>query len=252
MFHYSPCLDIFFKDLPFPERIRKAASLGYTHFEFWTWWDKDLGAVGEAMKETGMKAACFCTRFVTMLDPLKRAEYLAGLEKSIAVARRLGSRQLITQVGNEIAGVSRDEQKRALVATLKAAVPLLEASGITLLIEPLNLQYDHKGYFLALSAEAAEIVAAAGSPSVKILFDIYHQQINEGNLINNIKKHLPSIGHFHVADHPGRHELGTGEINYQNVLGAIKEAGYGGCVGVELFPLDADHARALAKSSPAV
>ncbi|MEK6795824.1 MAG: TIM barrel protein [Spirochaetota bacterium] len=249
MFHYSPCLDIFFKDLPFPERIKKVASMGYEFFEFWTWWDKDLNAIEKAMKESDMQAVCTCTKFVSMVDASKRAEYIAGLEESIAVAKKIGAPFLITQVGNELSGVSRDEQKRSLIDGLKAAVPLLERAGITLLVEPLNTQYDHKGYFLAYSQEAAEIISAAGSQRVKMLFDIYHQQINEGDLINNIKKHLPLIGHFHIADHPGRHEIGTGEINYQNVLAAIKASGYAGAVGIELFPLDKDHERALKRSS---
>lgn len=248
MVHYSPCLDIFFKDLPFPERIKKAASMGYGFFEFWTWWNKDLDAVEKAMRESDMRAACFCTKFVSLVDASKRAEYIAGLEESIAAAKKLGAKNLISQVGNELP-ISRDEQKRSLIDGLMAAVPLLERAGITLLVEPLNTRYDHKGYFLARSDEAADIINAVSSPSVKMLFDIYHQQITEGDLINNIKKHLPIIGHFHIADHPGRHEIGTGEINYQNVLGAIHGSGYSGCVGIELFPLDADHERALKRSA---
>ncbi|MBI4976633.1 MAG: TIM barrel protein [Spirochaetes bacterium] len=250
MFHYSPCLDIFFPELPFPERIKKVAALGYEYFEFWSWWNKDIAAVEKAMKESDMQAVGFCTKMISLVDASKRAEYLAGLKETIDVAKRLGTRGIISQVGNELAGVSRDEQKRSLIDGLKAAAPLLEAAGMTLLVEPLNIRYDHKGYFLSCSDEAAEIITAAGSKSVKMLFDIYHQQITEGDLINNIKKYLPLIGHFHIADHPGRHELGTGEINYQNVLSMIQKSDYNGAVGIELFPIDKQgHEKALKVSS---
>jgi hydroxypyruvate isomerase len=92
------------------------------------------------------------------------------------------------------------------------------------------------GYYLASSHQAAEILKTVGSPNVKMLFDVYHQQITEGNLIVNLKQYMPYIGHIHTADNPGRHEYGTGEINYSSVFKAIDEAGYGGYVGLEYGP----------------
>jgi len=103
-------------------------------------------------------------------------------------------------------------------------------------MEPLNTMVDHAGYFLASTDEGFEFIRRIGSPAVKLLFDIYHQQITEGNLINNITRHVDLIGYLHVADVPGRHEPGTGEINYLNVLRAAKGAGYTGLVGLEYEP----------------
>ena len=104
---------------------------------------------------------------------------------------------------------------------------------------------DHAGYYLSRSDEAAEIVNSVDSPNVKILFDIYHQQISEGNLIPNIRAYQELIGHFHLADHPGRHEPGTGEINYHNVLKAIRDVGYDGFVGLEYWPSGENHEATL-------
>ena len=106
-----------------------------------------------------------------------------------------------------------------------------------LVIEPLNTYVDHAGYYLWSSDEAFQIVGEVNSPNIKVLFDIYHQQIMEGNIIPRIRKNINSIGHFHAAGSPGRHELDSGEINYPNIFEAIGEAGYTGYIGLEYFPL---------------
>jgi hydroxypyruvate isomerase len=119
---------------------------------------------------------------------------------------------------------------------LKHVAPLFEKSGITLVLEPLNILCDHMGYYLASSYEAFEICNVVGSKNIKVLYDIYHQQITEGNLIPTIRKYFDLIGHFHVADVPGRNEPGTGEINYRNVFRAIEDLGYDKYVGLEYSP----------------
>src|SRR5207248_4806901 len=106
----------------------------------------------------------------------------------------------------------------------------------TLIVEPLNTLVNHAGYYLNFTREAFEIMRQVGSPYVKILFDIYHVQIMEGNLIDTIRNNIGHIGHFHVGDVPGRHEPGTGEINYKNVLRAIRATGFKDFVAVEYVP----------------
>ena len=132
------------------------------------------------------------------------------------------------------------KQRQSLIEGLKEAAPIVEAAGITLVIEPLNELVDHQGYFLIRSKEAFEIINEVGSPNIKVIFDIYHQQISEGNLISNIVNNIDNIGHFHAAGNPGRHELQRGEINYPEVFMSIKETGYRGYVGLEYWPLDPD------------
>jgi hydroxypyruvate isomerase len=245
MLRFSPCLDIFFKDLPFERRVAKAAHLGYSCFEFWTWWDKDLGKLREAISASGIRCAAMCTKFVSLTDASERARYIAGLRETLDVVNATDTPIIISQVGNDLEGIPRGTQKRSIVDGLRASAELLEKTGRAIAIEPLNIRYDHTGYFLARMDETAEIVNAVGSDRIGILFDIYHQQITEGNLINSIVDYFPLIRHFHVADVPGRHEIGTGEINYFNVLSRIEELGYAGSVGIELFPLDKSHEHVL-------
>lgn len=232
----SVCIDAIFNGKDFVESMKVLNRLGIDTFEFWGWWGKDISRIKTVKEELGMNVATFCTRMVSLVDPSKRSEYLDGLRESIAVAKELNCKRLITQVGNDIEGVSRKDQHRSLVEGLKECAPILEQSGITLLVEPLNILVDHKGYYLCSSEEAFKVVEEVGSSNIKILFDIYHQQITEGNLISNISNNIDKIGHFHAAGNPGRHELDVGEINYQAIFNAIDQKGYEGYLGLEYFP----------------
>jgi len=235
--HYSVCTSAVFSRLPVEDAIARVHEAGLDTYEFWGWWDMDIAAVQRAQKEHQVRLAAMCTRFVPLNDPQRREEYLRGLEETLAVAKELGCQTLITQVGQNRPECSREEQTRSIIDGLKACVPLLEKAGAVLTIEPLNTRFDHPGYFLARSDEAFAIVREVNSPHVKVLFDIYHQQITEGNLIPNITENAAWIGHVHMAGHPGRHEpFGRNEIHYPSVLGALKEAGYAGAVGLEYFP----------------
>jgi len=239
---FSVNLNLFFKEQPLPRRIARAAALGFHEVEFWGWWDEDLAAIAEEAKQHGVRIAGFCTKFVSLVDRNRHPEYLEGLRQSLETARRLDCPMLISQVGQELPGLPREAQHQALIDGLRLAAPLLEKAGVTLTIEPLNLLIDHKGYYLSRSDEAFEIVRQVGSPRVKVLFDVYHQQITEGNLINNIRSGAEWIGHYHIAGHPGRGEIGSGEIDYRNVLRAIAETGYRGSIGIELTAKGTDEA----------
>ena len=113
---------------------------------------------------------------------------------------------------------------------------MLEAAEVTLVIEPLNELIDHAGYYLVHSDEAFQIVDEVASDRVKVVFDIYHQQISEGQLIANITSNIDKIGHFHAAGNPGRNELTSGELHYPSIFQAISETGFTGFVGLEYWP----------------
>lgn len=132
--------------------------------------------------------------------------------------------------------LSQADQRANLVRCLTALAPLGEQEGIVLLLEPLNTLVDHPGYFLTNAREGFAIVEEIGSPNVRLLYDVYHMQIMEGNVTQTILAHLPLVGHLHVADVPGRHEPGTGELHYGNILRALADAGYAGSVGFEFTP----------------
>ena len=233
---WSVCASAVFSKMPLREALPLIRSAGAEVYEIWGWWDEDVGALAEAQKAAGLRLTAMCTKMAPLNDPACRGEYINGLKESIAAAKKLGCSVLITQVGQNIEGMSREAQHGSIVEGLKACAPLLEEAGMTLVFEPLNVLRDHVGYYLAESAEAFEIAREVGRENVKVLYDVYHQQITEGNLIETIRRNAELIGHIHIAGVPGRHEPLEGEINYPAVLSALKDAGYRGAVGMEYFP----------------
>lgn len=232
----SVCIDAVFEGVATEEAIRQVAALGCGAIEFWCWWEKDIAQINALCAELGLSVAACCTKFVSLVQPEKRDEYLAGLEESIAAAKRLGCRTLISQVGDFIPGQDRASQHQSLVDGLKESAKLLEGSGVTLAIEPLNELVDHAGYYLVRSDETFQIIDEVGSSSVKVTFDIYHQQISEGHLVHNIGTHIDKIAHFHAAGNPGRNELDSGEIHYPEIVRALKATNYDGYFGLEYWP----------------
>lgn len=231
-------LDTFPLGMSVPQRIARYAELGFTGFEFWGWWQDNYNVdeIAKAAGASNMQVVALCTRFIPLVDIKQHQTYLEGLKETVDVCRRLNCSTIISQVGNELPDKSRTRQKEAIIEGLKQAVDVLRGTGITLVVEPLNTLVNHKGYFLWRSDEAAEIINAVGDSSIKMLFDIYHQQIMEGNIISNIRRYIDIIGHLHCAGVPGRHELQSGELNYPNIFQAIDETGYKGYIGLELFP----------------
>nr|WP_306813019.1 TIM barrel protein [Paenibacillus soyae] len=222
---------------PSAEAIRAIHEAGAEAFEFWNWTNKDLDGIRRAKEELGMTLTTLVTKFNNLVDPACRNEYLEGIQETIEVAKQLGCSRILTTTGNEL-DAPREEQYRSVVDGLKAAAPLAEEAGMTLLLEPLNIKVDHAGYFLSRTDEAFSVIRDVGHPSVKLLFDIYHQYITEGEVIEAIREHIGSIGHFHAAGHPGRHELHIGEIDYARIFDVIEETGYEGYVGLEYFPAE--------------
>ncbi len=171
-------------------------------FEFWRWWDKDLKRLMAARDHFDLQIAACCTKFISLVDPARRTEYMQGLRESVEVAKNLNCPTLISQVGDALPGVDRAAQHASLVEGLRAAAPIVEDAGITLVIEPLNELVDHPGYYLIHSQEAFDIVREVDSPRIQVVFDIYHQQISEGHLIHRITSNIDKIGHFHAAGNP--------------------------------------------------
>lgn len=159
-------------------------------------------------------------------------QFLAEIEASVAIARQVNARWITVVPGLANPRLDRGYQTANLVKLLKRAARIIEKQELVMVLEPLNFQ-DHPGLFLTHSAQAYQICKAVDSQSCKILFDIYHQQITEGNLINNIKRCWDEIAYFQLGDNPGRNEPTTGEINYRNVLGYIASRGYNGVLGME-------------------
>lgn len=227
-----PC---FFSKMDFCEAIAKIAQLGFDAAETYNWKSLDLDAVRNACEQSGVELLSMCTTEFNMTNPAKRKDWLNGLKESCAAAKRVGASKLITQVGADT-GEERARQHDSIVAALKQAKPILEDSGVTIMIEPLNIYVNHPGYYLWSSREAFEIIHEVDHPLVKVVYDIYHQQVMEGNIIPSITQNLDCIAHLHSAGHPGRHELQFGENDYKVIFAAVDKAGYTGACGLEYGP----------------
>lgn len=244
----SVCIECFWRDVPHAERIRRIAALGYRWAEFWGWSGKDLAAIATACSATGVKIAGLCLESKRgLLDPLGRDELLAGLDRSLAAARTVGADTLIVTAGDIRPGESFETTRRTAVRNLRALAPGLEAAGITLVLEPLNDRVDHKGHWLTRMVDAADIAREVGSPRVKLLMDLYHQQVTEGDLIAHLTADADLIAHYHCAGVPGRHEPDACEVDYRQVMRAIAATGYARRVGLEFFPT-VDDAQALTRA----
>lgn len=162
----------------------------------------------------------------------KRIEFLNQIKDSIDVAKRINAKWMTVVPGHLDLKLNMGYQTSNVVESLKMASGILEPHGITMVLEPLNFR-NHPGLFLSESPQAYEICKAVNSPSCKILFDIYHQQIQEGNLIPNIEACWDEIAYFQIGDNPGRNEPNTGEINYKNIFKYIHQRGYNGILGME-------------------
>jgi hydroxypyruvate isomerase len=232
---FSVCIDALFRGWPQEEALEAVKAAGFKDYEFWGWWNRDLEGLYAKAQSLGLSCRTFCTPMVSLTDPAQRDSYLAGLKESIGVAKKFGVSFIISQVGSDT-GARRSFQHKSVVAGLKAAAPLLEESGITLAIEPLNGRVDHIGTFLESSEEGFDLVRESGTGKVKLLFDMYHQQISEGDITTRILANLEDIIHFHAAGTPGRHELDGGELNYPAIFKTLDQKGYRGFTGLEYFP----------------
>lgn len=233
---YDVCTDAVFTGLDICEAMQRMHDIGMNSYEFWLWWEKDLDAVVAQQKKLGMNCVAICAKFTTSTgDPNGQAQYLEDFRQSVAAAEKLGCKNLIVQAGWEVPEVSHEAHRKAFLETVKKAAPIAAEKGMTLIIEPLNIKVDHAGYHLWDTEESFAVVDQINEPNVKILFDIYHQQITNGFIIESLKKHLDKVGHIHVAGCPGRHEITTGELDYEHIFQALKEMDYQEYVGLEYF-----------------
>jgi len=221
------------RDLPVGEALAMLARHGYEAYEMFDWRKPQTLDTFAAERKKYPQLTCACVvankgveaRGCGLVNPREREGFLRELTASIEAAKRVESKRLVVLTGNELGGMPRSEQMANAVSLLREAAPILERNGITVVVEVLNTYVDHPGYFLYYVRDAAEMIDRVGSPNVKILFDIYHVQIMEGSLIENIRMNIDRIGHFHIGDVPGRHEPGSGEINYRNVFKTIYDLG---------------------------
>ena len=239
MTRWSACIEMLFdREYPvFADRIAAAKVAGFDAVEFWRSSNKDLNEVQNALNVSKIAVAAISAEPVLQLaDPSTRKAYVAGLPTAVAAAQRLGSKVLIATVGDARHGVPREEQHRALVELFSAAADVVAGTGIVLAIEPLNDRVDHKGYYLTSTIEGLDIVDEVGRPEVKLLYDIYHSAVMGEDTPTVLAGRVDRIAHVHLADAPGRHEPGSGSMDWQARVAWIEAQGYRGRVGLEYRP----------------
>jgi hydroxypyruvate isomerase len=249
------CIEPFYPGVDTIEKIIRVSKLGISAIEFW-YWDheftgselvyrkKPVDEISDACRQLNIKISDIVVNspdgsiggFLT--KPGDRQLYLDRLRETIEVGHRLGCKKLITCTGNEVSGSSYQAMFDSVAETLSEAAAIAEKENMVLVLEALNSHVDHEGYFLTSSRTGFELVKKVNSPSLKLLYDIYHMQIMEGNHIATIKQNASLIGHYHSAGVPGRNEIYKGEINYVPILEAIDESGYDGFFGLEYWPTE--------------
>jgi hydroxypyruvate isomerase len=242
----SLCIEMLFTEMPFEDRFRLTQESGFEYVEFWSWKDKDIQKIKTLCQMYGVKVASFSgDQAFSMVDENQKHDYIAFVKESIEIAKFLKCNHLVIHsnalgengvVIRHYDNHSHRQKNTVMFDVLKTLAPLAEETKVTLALEPLNTIVDHAGNYLNSTKAAVELIELVNSPFIKILYDVYHMQIMEGNIINTLKAHIDTIGYIHIADVPGRHEPGTGEINYPNVVKTLKELNYDGIIGYELAP----------------
>jgi hydroxypyruvate isomerase len=236
-------VSILFKEVPFLERFRRAADAGFSAVEFWWPLGEDLGDVEAAINDAGLHVALFNFYAGDMpagdrgllSDPGRQEGFRENVPVALELAQRLGCVRLNALVGQEIAGMTREEQLDLARENVGWAAGLAAEYGIEVLVEPVNT-FENGAYLLYRTDDGARFVAEVGQANVKLQHDLYHMQRMEGNLSVTLRRHIERIGHVQVADSPGRGEPGTGEIRYPYLFGVLEELGYDGYVGLEYNP----------------
>lgn len=239
---FSVCIDMMFAHHDFEDRIAAVRGAGLSAVEFWKWTNKDIDRVCRELFDNKMDFAIFnidakdeklsydLSRGI--LNAGRKQELLAALKESAPVYKKLGAGAMIVLVGETIDGMSREQQIENVYECLSYVKDYAEEEGITLIVEPLNAT-DRQNYFMPEAGVLMDILRRVNSPRIKMLYDIYHQHMTGDFDMAFIRENLPFIGHFHVADCPGRHEPGTGEVDYVSILSEIAKMGYDGYVGLE-------------------
>jgi len=224
----------------FEENLERVAQAGYQHIELvsesFSWSEAERAKVMAKMSALGITVDSTAGMKVGFADPAGGDAFLAELKRLIAAAKDVGCSRLILVSGKKLEGLGDEAQRAASVAALKRAAVVLEAEGMDAVIEPID-RLENPTIWLDGVEEAFEITKQVGSPRIKVLYDLYHEQRTKGNLIEKLQKNIDAVGLVHVADVPGRHEPGTGEMNWENLFRTLKELNYRGMIAMEFYPV---------------
>jgi hydroxypyruvate isomerase len=232
----------------FEQKMEAAAKAGLDSVEFvgehYEWSDADIARVKNLARslKLGIDTLSSVPRWgqqkINMVEPAGREVFLKEVEKNLVFAQKLEIPMALLMSGNAVPSLSFEQQFAAVVDCAKRAGDLAAKAGITLIFEPLNTKVNHKGYFLSNCVDGLRLMKEVNHPNVRLLFDLYHEQVERGDVIRTALAAMPYVKVFHVADNPGRHEPGTGEMNYANIYKAIAKAGYTEYITMEYLPVE--------------
>ena len=240
------CLEMALLKLPFEDRVKKAAELGFKYVEMW-WVDSSFKGSPAQLSKLAEQAGVKFTDTVinapdgsiggNLTDPRQNMDALyARAKMTLAYTREAQIPATIVLTGNRVKGLDDKTMEAAVIEHLKPIVEMAEKAEVTILLEPLNDLYDHPDHWLTSSDKGAEICRRIGSPRMRMLFDTYHMRVMEGDLVKHIERNIDVIAHFHAAGVPGRHEVFQGETDYPFVVKEIERLGYQGAFGLEFSP----------------
>ncbi len=240
---FAANLTMLFTEYPMLERIDRAAQAGFKGVEILQPYAEDIDGVQAALKRNKIELVNFNLPAGQVAggnrgianDPRRIDEFEAGVERAVALADRLGVKRVNCIAGRMLPDVSVSEQWDTLRRNLRHAATVAADRGVVQLIEPLNT-IDNPGYIICSPHRSFSLVEEIAHPNLKVEYDLYHAQKMEGNLAVTIRDHIGLIGHVQIADNPGRHEPGTGEINFPFMFRVLDETGYDGWVSLEYNP----------------
>jgi hydroxypyruvate isomerase len=243
-FQLSVMLWTVFTGIPFEQRLARVAEAGYTSVElvdeYAKWTEADFARANAARKRFGIEFDTTAGLKNGIANPATRDAFLAELHRALIPMETLACPAMIVLSGNVVPGLTRGDQHQASIETLKQAAAMVEGKQINgqpvrLLLECIHLE-ENPECFLTSAAEAIEIVRAVNHPQVQFLYDIFHEQMGYGNLIEKLDNHIDVIGLIHIADVPGRHQPGSGEIDYGNIYRKLAQLNYRHAVAMEFLP----------------
>ena len=243
-FQLSVMLWTVFRDLPFEQRLEKVAQAGYKNVElvgeYEKWSDADFDRANAKRKQLGITFDCTAGLKHSLCNPAERDGLISEFRKTLPIMKRLDCPAMIFLTGNVVPGMSAEAMQQSCADGLTAAAKVIEGEKINgepvrLLLENIDPEENPK-YFLTSVARGFEIVKAINHPQVQFLYDFFHEQISEGNLIEKLEKNIQHVGLVHIADVPGRHKPGTGEINYANIFRKLAELEYNRIAAMEFLP----------------
>lgn len=240
---FAANLTMLFTEVPFMDRFRFAKEAAFSYVEYLFPYDFKAEDIKSELDRCGLKQVLFNIpsgnwaqgdRGIAA-NPNRADEFRAGVHKALEYALVLGVKQLNCQPGKHVAGCSEADQWSALVGNVRYAAGMLQEKNTALLIEPLN-PFDIPGVFISRTEQAIQLIEEVALPNVFLQYDVYHAQRVEGELTATMRKYQNLIRHIQIADNPGRHQPGTGEINYPFIFDEIDSLGYDGYIGLEYVP----------------